>query len=275
MCCVEYGFPPVQCHFQQQILMCVCCASRLPPPGPAVPALALSGIRPATVRNLDWAFSKYSAFCVPRGLFIIYANTLNAFLAECAQFSPSDALAKTTRSALCWLADLTGHDRPVNRLTFRLVFAISKAYKAGNKPCLSLADYNKVKLLQSAFSASSASLPSFPLCLVNLLFLLGIRPGALHRVSASSFADGKFHAVNSKGFPNGISVFLPPAALPIIAFMSASFGSQPWYLNSSSGRDALLFSLQHSIASVPDVNLRTIRTFYATYLFTAKVPSAL
>ena len=259
------------------------CAFPSPPhlPGGSVAALALRGIRPATVRNLDWAFDKFSAFCIPRLMFFVSASVFNSFLADFAQFYSSASLAKTSRSAVCWLADILGFPRPVDRMTLRLVFSISRAYKAGSKAALSFADFKKIWLLPQSFATSSTSSPSPALGLLNLLFMVGLRPCALHRISSSSSSSsacGKLFTRNSKGFPNGVSVFLPPAAVCIISFLSSVYPEGPWYLNSSQGRDTLIYALRSALATdplkLPDVNLRAIRSFYATYLYNAKVSSA-
>ena len=250
-------------------------ASSSSPLANAQSALALRALRPGSVKNLDWAFSVFCSFCQLQGFSVVTAEVFNAFLSEVAQFQSSDALAKSARSAVCWLADLMSVPRPVNRLTFRLMHAISRCYKVGDFPCLLDADFAKVRLSASSFARS----PSSPLCLLNVLFCTGLRPCALHRLSASAWSGSLLFTRNSKGFPNGVSVFVPEALKPVLRFLSARFfNDASWFISSPQGFDELTFCLRSFLANdpkvLPSVSLRSIRSFYATHLFVSGVSSA-
>ena len=108
--------------------------------------LALKKLAPGTIKNLDWGWSALVSFASSNKFHYLTPELMNEFLASKAQFMASVALAKCARSAACWMADLRGFDRPVNRLTLKLVDSISVSYKKGDKPLLTESDVSKFLL---------------------------------------------------------------------------------------------------------------------------------
>jgi hypothetical protein len=196
------------------------------------------------------------------------ADLLNNFLADVAAVQSSPALGLNARAAAVWMADLNNLERPVNRLTLRLIHSITANYRTGNKLLLSVPDLNKL----------TSQKPSPAYDLVALMATTGLRIFELHRLQPSNvLLNGSLLKTNNaKGFPNGRSVFTSPLARKFIDSLTRQCACL-WYLHPH-GKDELLAALKCVLAmdpvKLPNVSLRCLRTLYATRLFQLGVSSA-
>ena len=116
------------------VCIAVFCIS-LPSSGNSPGAQALRGIRPSTIMNLEWAWSHVAAYCQSRHIVVLSASVFNSF-PDVAQFKLSDSLAKCSHSGVCWLADIFGFERPVDRMTLGLCLPSAGLTKQVISHCL-------------------------------------------------------------------------------------------------------------------------------------------
>jgi len=177
------------------------------------------------------ALDKFAKWCTP-AVPGYRRSVSNAFLAYVAALKHSDSLAKASRAAACWMCDLHQLPRPVDRLMWKLVLSVSYNYKTGQKPLLTICDYQKL----------TSPRPKPVACILMVMTPTGVRPFELHRLSSKD-VDKKLDMVfteNAKGFPNGRSVFFPPVLYFYLEKFNCFFQDGPWYLHPQ-GRDELTF----------------------------------
>jgi len=135
--------------------------------------IAISALADKTTGNYDTVFAQFKAWALHMGYSHISPKVVNKYLSKVCFWKPTDFQAKNFRAAVDLLADVNQVDRPVNRLTARLVKAKVKAYQTGDQ-----AIPQDSKVLPWLTSPPSSSIGA----MMAILFLSGFRPFDLHRL---------------------------------------------------------------------------------------------
>jgi len=225
--------------------------------------IAISALADKTTGNYDTVFAQFKAWALHMGYSHISPKVVNKYLSKVCFWKPTDFQAKNFRAAVDLLADVNQVDRPVNRLTARLVKAKVKAYQTGDQ-----AIPQDSKVLPWLTSPPSSSIGA----MMAILFLSGFRPFDLHRLCLACWDQARelLWARQTKGGAAGRSIWVPLAMAKHLAYL-ASRGDKVWWQNDSKGRDSLVAHIRSALATdpsrLPSFSLRTARHWLATYLY--------
>jgi len=242
-----------------------CCIAAFPFSGVSAPPgaeLVLGSLSAGYLENLDRAMFVFVPWAVGRGYRFVTADVVNSFLSSVAAFAGTDFLAKNTRAGLDMLADFFSVSRPVDRMTGRLVTAITRNYQAGFKPIPELHVVKDVVLSQ----------PKSRLHAVLALFCLsGFRPSDMNWLSSAGVpSEDLVWSVDAKNMRSGRNILSCPLMFPHLQYLRANCPGI-WWRSTKADIDEVVMLMRTSMAQdparLPPFTLRACRRFYATHMY--------